>query len=379
MGILIMVGEASGDQHGAKLITALRGSDSSLRFTGVGGERMREAGVDTFSNIQGLGVVGGIEIASALPALWRIYRRFLEEMKGGLYEAIILIDYPGFNLRLARAAKRRGLSVIYFIAPQVWAWWRSRVKDMARWVDLVLSILPFEAEFYRKAGIEAHYVGHPLVGELRGVPDKRRAREELGLPPDSPVVGLLPGSRERELRSLLPPMLGAARDVQRVFPETRFLLPLAYTLSPRAVNEYLTDKTLDVRILEGVTLKAMSASDFLMVASGTATLEAGLLGVPMVIVYRVNGLTYWLTKNFLIKIPYIGLVNIVAGRLVVPELIQADVTPGNIAREALKVLGDGSYGEEVRARLGGVKGILGEREAYGEAASQIVSFLKRAV
>lgn len=372
-----MAGEASGDQHGARLVAALRELEPSLRFSGVGGERMREAGVDTFSGIGRLGVVGSVEIAVALPSLWKIYRRFIEEMKGGLHEAIILIDYPGFNLRLARAAKRHGLSVIYFIAPQVWAWWRGRVKGIARWVDLVLSILPFEAEFYGRAGIEARYIGHPLVGELRGVPGKRQAREELGLPPDSPVVGILPGSRERELRSLLPPMLGAAREIQRAFPETRFLLPLASTLSPKRVNGYLAGTAPSVRLLEGVALKAMSASDFLMVASGTATLEAGLLGVPLVIVYRVNALTYWLTRNFLIKIPHIGLVNIVAGRLVVPELIQAEVTPGNIAREALKVLGDKSHAEEVRGRLGELRGILGEREAYREAATQIVSFLKR--
>ena len=366
----MVAGEASGDAHGGRLAEALRALHPDLRLSGVGGPRMRQAGVETWWDVASLEAIGLTEALCRVPELLRVRKRILGEVGGRGPVAAILIDYPGFNLHLAKHLRRLGLPVYYFIAPQLWAWGPWRARKLARRVNLLLVILPFEVDFFRSRGIDALFVGHPLV-DRPADPPAEEIRSRLGLRESGPVIALLPGSRRREVSVLLPTMAKAARTLSEFWPGAQFLLPVADVLEPEWVQGFLGG--LPVRLTRGAW-EVLAVSDAAITASGTATLEAGLLGVPMVILYKVH----WASgpiMRFFINCPSIGLINLLAGERLVPELLQEEVTSANIIREARRAVEDRNYRARVKARLREVRGRLGEPGVFERAARAILSHL----
>ena len=372
--LLIVAGEASGDLHGGNLARALRVQQPTLQLLGVGGRQMREAGVALLYDIRDLAVVGAVEAVHSLRTLWTVYRMLLEEVERTPVDAVLLIDFPGFNLKLAKALAQRHIPVLYYIAPQVWAWHPGRLKKMQRWVRQLFVILPFETALYREAGIEAEFVGHPLLDLVPSSGAKADACIECGLDPEAPVVGLLPGSRRSELHYLLRPMLQAAAQVRARLTPVQFILPLADTLQPADVQQALETVPIPVRLVQRQTYEAMQAADVLLVASGTATLEAALIGTPMVIVYKAHLLTYALAR-LAMRVSRIGLPNIIAGRAIVPELWQYDVTAENMAAQALALLTSPERAKAMRLELAALRQQLGTPGVPERVAGGILRFL----
>ena len=371
---LIVAGEASGDLHGGDLVEKLKQCFPNSRFAGVGGRKMRHQGVRTLFDIERMGAVGIIEIVAELPHYIKVYRSLIREIRSGKYQAVILIDYPTLNLRLARHARKAGCSVFYFISPQVWAWRKGRIQDIRRTVSRMFVILPFEEKMYHLEGVDAEFLGHPFADQVRPSMEKEEALQRFGLEPGIPTVGLVPGSRMNEIRSLLGVMLEAAAEINKALPQCQFILPVAETIDPEYLRNRLGSNPLGVRLVEGQSYDAMNCCDFLIIASGSATLEAGILGCPMVIVYKLNPITYWLARK-LVEIKMYGLVNIVAGEAVVPELIQSDVTADNIVKQALAVLQDRARQQAVRDRLLKIRDSLGEPGVIRRVAESIAAYL----
>jgi lipid-A-disaccharide synthase len=344
--LLIMAGEASGDQHGAKLARELKRIDPDVELLGLGGDKMQAAGVRLLEGIERLDIIGVPDWAELRQAV-RTYRALSRRLQELRLDAVVLIDNPGLNLRLARIAKRAGHRVIYYIAPQIWAWRRKRIETIKQVVDLVLVILPFEEEIYRAAGVRCIFVGHPLMDEMALTYDRPGLRGAFGaVAPSgelSQIVGLLPGSRVREVRSLLPVMLDAAEMLTQRRPHgpgsLRFVLGQAQSIPAALIAEILAQSPVEVTVVRDQTFEVMAAADLLVVASGTATLQAAIVGTPMVIVYRTSRPTYWMGRAF-IKLPWIGLANIVSGRQIAPELIQDTLTKERLTEEAERVLDD---------------------------------------
>ncbi len=369
-GIMIVAGEASGDLHGAALAQHLGRLAPSVSLSGMGGSRMAEAGVGLLSDVSRLAVVGVMEAVGRLPGLYRAYRGLVGQLKERPPRAVVLIDFPEFNLRLARTAKRLGVPIVYFIPPQVWAWRSGRARLIARLATRVLVAFPFEVPLYESAGARVEFVGHPLLDRLTSPPSRRQAREGLGVAADATLVGLLPGSRKEEVERLLPEMAGAAARIAEARPDAQFVLALAPTADRDLVSALVAASPLKISVVSGATYEAMAASDALLVASGTATLEAALIGTPMVVCYRVSRLSEAMGR-LLIRIPWISLVNIVAGRAVVPELLQDGATAGRMAKEALALLASSSACEAQRAAFAEIRRTLGGA-GVGERAARSV-------
>jgi lipid-A-disaccharide synthase len=356
--LLIVAGEASGDLHGGNLARALRGQQPTLQLLGVGGRHMRMAGVDLLFDIGELAVVGAVEAVRSLRTLWTIYRALLAEVGRTPVDAVVLIDFPGFNLRLAKALARRNIPVLYYIAPQVWAWYPGRLEKIRQRVRQLFVILPFEAALYHEAGVKAEFVGHPLLDLVPADGSKAEACMCCGLDPAAPVVGILPGSRRSELHYLLPPMLKAAAQIYSHLPAVQFVLPLAETLQRADVQKALEATPIPVQLVQGRTYEAMQAADVLLVASGTATLEAALIGTPMIIVYKAHLLTYVLAR-LVMRVSRIGLPNIIARRTIVPELWQYEVTAHHMAAQALELLTSRERATSMRLELVALRSQLG--------------------
>ncbi|HEU4401987.1 MAG TPA: lipid-A-disaccharide synthase [Candidatus Polarisedimenticolia bacterium] len=381
--VLIVAGEASGDLYGGLLMRAM-GAAGALpagyagppRFLGIGGPAMRAAGLAPLGDAGVMGVTGLLEVLGSLRVIWRAYREACRalERPHGRPDLVLLIDYPDFNLRLARRAKKAGVPVLYFVSPQIWAWRKGRVRQIAGVVDRMLVILPFEEEIYRRAGVPVEFVGHPLLDLVRPERDRRQTLAPLGLDPRRTTVALLPGSRHNELRAHLPPMLAAAGILKREFRDLQFVLPVAPTLGREEVERIVRDLAADdptlirpVLVVDG-SYDAVGAADAAIVASGTATLETALLGVPMVIVYRMNPLTYALAR-LASDVPHVGMANLIAGERLVPELVQGDCRGAAIARELRRILTDPAAAESMRRGLAGVRARLGRPGAIGRAAA----------
>jgi lipid-A-disaccharide synthase len=371
----VVAGEASGDRHGAGVVRAASRIDPSLRFRGVGGPAMAEAGVDLVQSASETAVMGLVEVVGHLPAIWRTWRTVTGSLRREPPDLCLLIDFPDFNLRLARRARAAGVPVLYFVSPQVWAWRRGRVRTIAERVDRMLVILPFEQDLYRRAGLPVEFVGHPLADEVQPPDDPRACRRRLGLPEDGPVVGLLPGSRRGELARHLATMLDAADRLLRVHPRTRFVLPLASTLPAAAVREQVAASSASVQVVEESLGDAVGACDVAAVASGTATLEVGLRMVPLVVVYRTNPLTHALARRF-VRVPHIGLVNLVAEREVAPELVQADFTADRLATLLDRFLADEARRRRAREDLAAVRRRLRGQGAYARAAEVLLEMCR---
>jgi lipid-A-disaccharide synthase len=367
---MLVAGEASGDLHGAALCRELRALAPEYRLFGMGGARMAAAGMDLLVDVTSAAVVGGSEALGRVPLLYRAYRRLRAVLEGeSRPRVLVLIDFPEFNLRLARAARRAGVPVVYFIPPQLWAWRGGRMKTIRRVVSLVLAVLPFELPLYRRAGVRVEFVGHPLIDALADAPSRAAARRELGLDEDAEVVGLLPGSRREEVERLLPVMREAIGTIALARPATRFILGLAPTVEPSLV-ERLLDGAPRVFVVANRVHAVMRAADLALVTSGTATLETALLGTPMIVCYqlsRVSGLLALL----LIRVPWISLANLVLGRGVVPELYLARATGDRLGAATLRLLADPAALEAQRAAFRELSGQLG-RPGVGARAARFV-------
>lgn len=372
--LLLVAGEASGDLHGGNLARALLTQRPDLQLLGVGGRRMRAAGVDILCDIRDLAVVGAVEALQSVRALWRLYRMLLEQVARAPVAAVLLIDYPGFNLKLAKSLARRGIPVLYYIAPQIWAWRRSRLKKIQRRVRKLFVILPFEASLYQQAGVDAEFVGHPLLDLVPPAHTKADICARLDLNPSAPIVGLLPGSRHSEVQYLFRPMLEAAARVDSQVRGVQFILPLAETLQPADVQDLLDTVPLQVRLVQQQTYEVMQVADVLLATSGTVTLEAALLGAPMVIVYKAHLLTYLLAR-MVVRTPWIGLPNIIAGRSIVPELWQYAVTAENMAAQVLSLLTQPERAAVMRGELARIRSQLGSPGVPERVANGILRYL----
>jgi lipid-A-disaccharide synthase len=357
--ILIVAGEASGDLHGGHLVRELKAQHPQLKFEGVGGKHMQDAGVSMLYDISRMGGMGLFEFVNGLWHHVEAYRKLSREIAKGKYRAAILINYPFFNLTLAKVCKQWGCPALFYISPQVWASRKGRVKTIRETVSKMYVILPFEEEIFREARVDVEYLGHPFIDIVQPQVSRDEALQEFGLDPAVKTVGLLPGSRMSEINYLLDDMVGAARILQKELGQCQFLLPIADSIDPELIRQRLGDNSLGIKMVTGRNYDVMNCSDLLIMASGSSTLEAGLFTVPMVIIYRIHPLTYFLAK-FITNITHFGLINIVAEEEVVPELLNEQVTPERIAAEALKVLKDPEQARAVRDRLQKVRASLGE-------------------
>lgn len=368
--LMIVAGEPSGDAHAAALVNALRAINSNLSFFGATGPLMRAAGVETVVNSDDLAIMGIVEVGRVFPRFIKAFRKLRDEAIQKSPDAVVLVDWPEFNLRLASSLHRRGLKVIYYISPQLWAWRPGRVSKIKENVDLLLSILPFEVDWYKAHGVEhVEFVGHPLSGEVQA----RFGREEFcrrnDLDPGRPIVSFLPGSRQKEVERILPPMLDAIEELRRVRPEVQ---PVVVVAPSRTIQDIRSlDASGIARVIQLQTREALASSDAAAVASGTATLEAALLETPMVVVYKESTVN-WHTLGRLITVQHFGLVNLVAGKEIAKELMQDNLTGRNLAQELLKLL-EPQRNASAREELKDVRQKLGDPGASQRAAELILS------
>jgi lipid-A-disaccharide synthase len=371
MRILIVTGEASGDLHGAHLAKAIMALDPTTELVGIGGPSMRAAGVNLVPGVPQLDVMGLIGL-SAIRAMLQRVRAIRRVLKAEAWDLVVLIDNPGLNFHFARVAKAAGRRVLYYIAPQLWAWRPGRMKWIQRRVDHVVVILPFEPELYYRAGVRCTFVGHPLLDMVAPHYDCATLRREFGMSESARVVGLLPGSRVSEVEMLLPVLLKAAAQLVLAEPGTQFILAQASSIDDNLIQTRLRHSPVPVRVVYDRASEVMALSDVLLIASGTATLQAAVVGTPMVLLYKTSPLTYRLAR-WLITVKWIGLVNLVGGRLIVPELLQEEATDERLCREVLHLLHDPSAYNEMKEGLRQVRQSLGEPGASSRAAQVVLS------
>jgi lipid-A-disaccharide synthase len=369
--ILISAGEASGDMYAARLATALR-ERADIHLFGMGGPRMREAGVELIADCSDVSLVGIVEIAKKYPALKRVWKRLLGEAEKRKPRFAILTDFPGFHLRLARALKRQGTQNIYFVCPQFWAWRPWRANLVRRRFVRGLCIFPFEQEWYRSRGINADFIGHPLVGNVAATKSRAEFAASLGLDPARPIVVLLPGSRTGEIAHHVPPLLRACHLIAKSHP-VQFVLALAPGMGKSQITGYLASDV-PVQVVEDATYDALGAADLAIVSSGTATVEAALMDAPMIVIYRLAPVTAGIAR-WLVRTSLFAMVNLIAGKRVVPEMIQKDFTPERVAAEAIRLLDSPEARAEMRRGLAEVREKLGPPGAIDRAADIIAAML----
>lgn len=378
--LIIVAGEASGDAHGASLVEALCEADpqTTFEFFGATGARMRAAGVESIVDTDKLSILGLWEIGTELPNFFAAYRKLKQAVASRNPDAVILIDWPDFNLRLAKWLRRRGTRVIYYISPQLWAWRSHRARNIRRDVDLLLSILPFEKEWYAARGMtHVKYVGHPLAGKVVAAYDRDEFCRRHSLDPARPIISLLPGSRHKEVVRILPPMLDAAEVILKERDRVQFVVVVAPNRDPKEAEEIIAarkSQLATLRLIHHETREALAASDAAAIASGTATLEAALLGTPMVIVYKESPIN-WHVLGSLINVEHYGLVNLIAERGIVTELMQNDCNGERMAKELLELL-DADRRQAIRTELQTVAEKLGDAGASQHAAEEILSFIE---
>lgn len=370
--ILIVTGEASGDLHGAHLVKELKELSPSLQVVGIGGASMRAAGAELVKDIPQLDVMGLIGLSAVKAMLQRIFR-IRRLIQGERWDLVVLIDNPGLNFHFARVAKACGLRVLYYIAPQVWAWRQGRMRWIQRRVDHVLAILPFEEPLYKQAGVRCTFVGNPLLDEVAPSYDRQALRRQFGLKNDGPVIGLFPGSRKGELHEHMPLLLETVKRLAERHPAVQFILAQASSIQDQLLNELLRNSPVPIRVFRNQASEVMAASDLLVVKSGTSTLQAAVVGTPMVLFYRApSWITYQLARR-LIRVPWIGLANLVAGRGIVPELIHHEATPERLVQETERLLTDARAYEDMKAALSSVRQALGRPGASRRAAEAVLA------
>ena len=367
--IAIIAGESSGDLIGGLFVRAVKEKDPSVSFFGIGGERMREAGVELAHTTQEMAFLGFVEVVKHLPFVSRVLNEMESLLRARRPGLLVLIDYPGFNLRLAERAKQLGIPVMYYISPQVWAWGKGRVRKMHRLVDRMVVAFQFEIEIYEKEGIPVEFVGHPLLEVVKSRMSRQEFCSQAGLSPEKPILGLLPGSRRQEVEKILPVMVEAARVIREKMPDVQPVVGMAEGLEVRDFP-----LTGDVPKVKGLTYDLMASSDLVIVASGSATLETGILGTPMVVIYKTSFLSYQIAKK-VVTIPNIALINVVAGKRLVPEFVQDQAKPDRIARAALSLLNNIHERERINQELKQAISSLGPPGASAKAAEIALSMM----
>jgi lipid-A-disaccharide synthase len=364
--ILIITGEASGDLHAANLVHDILKQNPTIQFVGMGGQKMREAGVKIIQDINQLSVIGLTQILARLPFLYSIYKKIKQHIQQNPYDLIILVDCPGYNLRFAKIAKQAKQKVFYYISPQLWAWHQSRVKLIQKYVDTMAVVFPFEVDFYKKFNIDAKFVGHPLSATVKPTLSINEAKKLFDLT-DAPIIGLMPGSRRSEIKRMLPIMLDTVKLLKKQFPLLQFIMPLASSLTQKDIDPYLQNVPFTIKVISGKAYDVINVSDTLLVTSGTATLETTLLSKPFVLIYKDSFLTYLIAK-MVIKVPFFGLCNLLAGKAIIKEFLQYDAKPEAIAEETTRFLSNSSYRKEVIANLESIKERLKTENIINPAA-----------
>lgn len=376
MKIMFSAGEASGDTHAASVAKSLKELYPHVDMLGMGGEKMEEAGVRIVYNIDRLGYIGIIEILKALPSFFKL-RAFLKEiMIKEKPDVFVCVDYPGFNMKMAKVAHDLGIPVVYYICPTIWAWHRSRGKDIAKYTTKVASIFPFEAEAYKEFNADVEFVGHPLLDIVKADKSFEETMGKYGGDEQATRIMLMPGSRKQEVNGLLETMLQGMELVKASHEKVQFFLPRAYTIPLSMIENKIKEHNLDVIVTEGDNYDVMQICHLALAASGTATLETALMELPTILVYRVAPLTYMIGKR-LVHLSHVGLPNIVAGREVIPELLQDEVTPSGIAREVNRLIDDSAYYEQMKKDLQAVKDQLGGYGAVKRVAQLIGSLVEQ--
>jgi len=362
--VLFVVGEASGDLHAGAVAAKIAVDHPDLHMVGIGGDRMRAAGVDLIEHAERLAVMGAVEILRHIPAHYRLLRRLRDRMRSGSVAAVVLVDYPGFNMKVAAAAHAAGVPVLYYITPQVWAWGAGRLPKLARLVSRAAVILPFEEALLRQHGINATFVGHPLLDRAATMPSRAEARAALGIGGDEPVLALFPGSRAQEISRHLAPFLATAAEVCRREPRTRVVISVAATVR-------IDERALPYPAVRNESFSVLRAADAALCKSGTTTLEAAVAGCPLVIAYRTSGWTYAIARR-VVRIPHIGLVNVVAGHQVAREFLQEALEPPAVASALMPLLRHGTAERELSlAGLAAVRDKLGEPGAATRVAHML--------
>ncbi len=374
--VLIIAGEASGDLHGGSLVKAVHRVAPDVRFYGIGGECLKKAGVELLFRNSQLAVVGITEVLTKLRSILRALGSVKKSLAEGDLDLAILIDFPDFNLRVATYLKRRGVPILYYISPQIWAWRGWRIRKIKRLVDKMVVVLPFEASLYRERNVDTAFVGHPLLDIVKPQEKASEFLRRLGMVSKGPIIGFFPGSRDHEVRRLLPIMLEAAERLVRQLPDLHFLVSVAPDIDRHEVHRLVRSYDLSLEIVENSPYDTMAVSELLIVASGTVTLEAAILNTPMVILYRVSPLTYSIGR-MMAQVGHIGLVNLVAGGTVAPELIQDDASPQRVVEEALSILTDGTRTTSMKTALAEVREKLGTPGASERTARLALEMMGR--
>ena len=368
---MIIAGEASGDMHGAGLVEAVRRIAPEVQFYGTGGDGLRRAGIELLFDLEQMSMMGLTEVVAGLGAFWNLYRTLKKRIKQDRPAALVLIDYPELNLPLAKAAYKAGVPVFYFVCPQIWAWRKGRVKKIGRYASRRVIIFPFEKEFYKSHGYEADFVGHPLIDAMGPPRPKKEVKAELGFDPDRPLLLLMPGSRRHLVQLMLPIQLEAAALLRQDYPELQLVLARAENLSPDFIDNILVNPPDGLKKISGDSHKLQNAADLALVTSGTAAFETALMLTPMVVVYKTSALSYFLAKR-LVKVQHISIANLIAGRRLIPELIQDQAAPPQIASALSGLLNNTGIKNEIIAGLENVREQLGPPGAFDRAARLLV-------
>ena len=371
--VMLVVGEASGDMHGAGLVRALSDKDQTLRFFGVAGEQLKQTNLEPLLDVSQIARMGLVELAGGLSSIWQAYRTLGEALRERRPDLLVLIDFPEFNMRLAKLANKLAIPVLYYISPQIWAWRQGRVHQIARYVDHMAVVFPFEVPLYASRGVKVSFVGHPLLDIVRSQEPREAVLAELALDAKKPTIAILPGSRRGEVAYHLPVLLDAAQRLSQDL-ELQFVVIRASTVDRPEVESLLKRVSLKIPIVEEQRYDALNACDLVWTASGTATVETALLLKPMIIVYRVSWLTYAFAR-MLVNVRQVGMVNIIAGKAIVPELIQSDLTAAGLVKETRTLLENPELRERIVKKLAAVRAKLGTPGAADRVALIALSML----
>lgn len=371
---MIVAGEASGDHHAAKVAEALVERRPEITLFGMGGPEMRKAGVELLVDSSDIAVVGLIEVLKHYPEIKAVLRKLENALYSRRPGVLVLVDYPEFNLKLARTAKAAGIKVLFYVSPQVWAWRAGRVPKIGKVIDMMAVVFPFETELYERHGIPVRFVGHPLLDDAGPTQPASQSRIELGLDPARKTVGLFPGSRHGELKRLMPLLVDVGRELKRKFPDLQLVVPIAPTLKHEDVSQYLDEQSPEMILTRNNIYDVIASCDAIAAASGTATLQIALCGVPMAVVYRIAGLTYAIARR-LVKSRYIALANVIADETVVREFVQHEAEPRAVSAEIRRLLTDTTYADTMRTKLLAVKTSLGEAGGSARTAELALDLL----
>jgi lipid-A-disaccharide synthase len=371
--VMLVVGEASSDIYGAHLVEALRRREPTLKAYGVAGEQLGQTDFEALFDVSKLTGMGFIELAGNLGNVWRAYRLLRRTLRQRRPNLLILLDFPEFNLRLAKLAKALHIPVLYYVSPQIWAWRRGRVRQIARWVDQMAVVFPFEVPFYQRHGVKVTFVGHPLLDTVRAGENREKVLMRLGMDPAKPAIALLPGSRHREVSYHLPVMVEAAARLLRE-RDVQFLVIRASTVDAGEIRSIVAKSGLKMAIVEEARYDAVNATDLVWTASGTATLETALLQKPMIVVYRLSWLTYGIAR-LLVRVDHIGMVNLIAGERLVPELVQSELTAARLVEETRTLLDNVSVRSQIIEKLSKLREKLGFSGAAEKVADLALALM----